>query len=95
MSKALKELKRVWSKAGIDYLPSRDDAKGTMGETTNRRAKSTRTARLDLRLTPEEKRKMELLAVIDGVSINEVFTRMLALYEERHGRVELPRNKEV
>ena len=29
------------------------------------------------------------MAVAEGVSINEVFSRMLALYEHKHGRVEL------
>jgi hypothetical protein len=53
------------------------------------RKKSERTARLDLRLTPQEKKRIELLAVVEGVSINEIFSRMMALYEREHGRVEL------
>lgn len=89
-SKALKELKRVWSKAGIDYLPTIDDTKGAMSDRAGRRPKNARTARLDLRLTPDEKRKLELIAVINGLSINEIFTRMLDLYEGHHGRVEIP-----
>jgi hypothetical protein len=53
------------------------------------RKKSARTARLDLRVTPEEKRRLELRAVAEGVGQNEIFARMQALYEETHGPVAL------
>ena len=56
---------------------------------TPARKKSRRTARLDLRLTPEEKQRLELRAVTEGISINELHSRMQALYEKTHGRVEL------
>ena len=92
-SRAMKQLKSVWGKAGIDRIPSSDETKGTMQQPelagTRARKKSARMARLDLRLMVEEKKSIELMAVAEGVSINEIFSRMLALYEREHGRVEL------
>jgi hypothetical protein len=90
-SKALKQLKSVWGKSGIDRIPPPDETRGTMHPALagpKGRKKSARTARLDLRLTPEEKQRLELRAVAEGVSINELFSRMQALYEQTHGRVE-------
>ncbi len=92
-SRAMKQLKRVWGKAGIDYLPGPDDTKGNIVRRPRKR--SGRSARLDLRITPDEKQRTELIAVMQGVSINEVFSRMLDLYEREHGRVELPPPKEA
>ena len=93
--RALKQLKSVWGKAGLDHVPSPDQVKGTMRQPdVPVRKKSARTARLDLRLTADEKRRTELMAVREGVSINEIFSRMLALYEQEHGRVELTSAKE-
>ena len=96
--RALKQLKCVWGKSGLDQIPSPDDIKGNMEDpaaaTARARKKSTRTARLDLRLSPEEKRSVELLAVREAISINELFSRMLTLYESEHGRVELTSAKD-
>ena len=97
-SKAIKQLKSVWGKAGLDRIPSPDETKGNIHPTLagpKGRKKSERTARLDLRLTPDEKHRLELRAVAEGVSINELFSRMQALYEETHGRVELTSGKEA
>jgi hypothetical protein len=96
-SRAMKQLKSVWGKAGLDHIPSPDETKGNMHPDlagAKARKKSTRTARLDLRLSPEEKQRLELRAVAEGVSINKIFSRMLALYEREHGRVELTSAKE-
>ena len=41
-----------------------------------------------------EKRSVELLAVRETISINELFSRMLTLYEREHGRVELTSAKD-
>lgn len=90
--KAMKQLKRVWGKAGLDHIPSPEETKGNLAlpdAAAPTRKKSARTARLDLRLTPEEKQRLELRAVAEGVSINELHSRMQALYEKTHGRVEL------
>jgi len=98
-SRAMKQLKSVWGKAGLDHIPSPDETKGNMQRPevvgSRARKKSARTARLDLRLTAEEKKRIELMAVVEGVSINEIFSRMLALYEREHGRVELTSGKAV
>jgi hypothetical protein len=88
----MKQLKSVWGKAGLDHIPSPEETKGNIQPDlagAKGRKKSNRTARLDLRLTPEEKHRLELRAVAEGMSINELFARMQALYEETHGRVEL------
>ena len=96
-SRAMKQLKSVWGKSGLDNIPSPDETKGNMQQpevvSTRVRKKSARTARLDLRLTAEEKKRIELMSVVEGVSINEIFSRMLALYEREHGRVELSSEK--
>lgn len=89
----MRQLKTVWAKAGIDRIPSPDETKGNMQQPevagTSARKKSARTARLDLRITVEEKQRIELRAVAEGVSRNEIFSRMQALYEREHGHVEL------
>jgi len=86
--RAMKRLETVWGKAGLDQIPSPDEIKGTMGKPAPR-VKSGRTARVDLRVTPEEKRRFELTAVRESVSLNELFARMLILYEREYGRVEI------
>lgn len=86
--RALDRLKRVWGKAGIDRLPTPEETKGVI--VPKGRRKSGRTARLDLRLTPDEKRRTELHAVVQNVTINEFYTRLLDFYEQHHGRVEVP-----
>src|ERR1700730_6695043 len=53
------------------------------------RKKSERTARIEVRVTPAERRCFELYAVREDVSASEVFSRMLALYEREHGRFEV------
>ena len=90
--KAMNQLRSVWGKAGLDHIPSPDETKGNIHPKLagpQVRKKSARTARLDVRLTPEEKKRIELIAVAEGQSINEIFSRMLKLYEREHGRVEL------
>ena len=91
--RAMQKLKSVWGKAGLDHIPSADDIKGNMHATQPApprvRVKSARTARIDLRVTAEEKQRIELMAVREAVSLNELFGRMLTLYEREHGRVEI------
>ena len=98
-SRAMKQLKSAWGKAGLDRIPSIEETKGTMQEAarseSRAKKKSARTARLDLRLTADEKKRTELMAVREGVSINEIFSRMLTLYEREHGRVELTSTKDA
>jgi len=87
-NKAMQRLKTVWGKAGLDHIPSPEDVKSTMRK-PGPRTKSARTARVHLRVTPDEKHRLELTAVREGVSLNELFARMLLLYEREHGRVEI------
>jgi hypothetical protein len=54
-----------------------------------KREKSDRVAQLNLRIRPGEKKRINLIAVRENVTINEVFSRMLALYEREHGAAEL------
>ena len=56
---------------------------------TRSRKKSERTARVEVRVTPDERRRFELYAVREDVSASEIFSRMLALYEREHGRFEV------
>ena len=55
------------------------------------RKKSERTARIEVRVSPDERRRFELFAVREGISASEVFSRMLALYEREHGKLEVRR----
>lgn len=92
-SRAIKQLKSVWGKAGLDRIPTPDETMGNLQhpEPTppRKRAKSARTARLTIRCTPEEKRRTELRAVAEGISINELYSRMQDLYEREHGALQL------
>jgi predicted HicB family RNase H-like nuclease len=91
---ALKQLKDVWGKAGLSDAPSADEASGRLEPPRRGRKNSNRTAQLNLRITPDEKEQMTLMAVRERVSINQVFSRMLALYQREHGRVELKAEKD-
>ena len=91
---ALKQLKSVWGRAGQD-APAADEIKGNVGV----RKESPRSPRyggvqVSLRITKDEKRRFGLIAMREGASLNEVFSRMLALYEREHGRVELTTMKD-
>lgn len=88
---AINQLKNVWSKVGLDDVPRNDQTRDTLRQVreSTPRKKSARTAQMNLRITPDEKRRTELIAVREEVSLNEIFSRMLALYEREHGRPEL------
>lgn len=85
---AITELRNVWGRVGLGNAPTPDETRNTV-ELPKRRVKSDRTAQLNLRIRPAEKQQMLLMAVRESVSINEIFSRMLALYEREHGRVEI------
>ena len=85
---AINELRNVWGRVGLGGAPAPDETKNTL-ELAARRAKSDRTAQLNLRIRPTEKQQIALMALRENVSINELFTRMLTLYQREHGRVEL------
>jgi len=95
--KAMNQLKNVWGKAGLTHIPSPDETKGNIDPKLagpQVRKKSPRTARLDVRCTPDEKKRIGMRAVAEGVSINEIFSRMLTLYEREHGPVDAARARE-
>ena len=92
---ALNRLKSVWGKVGLDEIPAPEETRGNLDQPEPGRKKSERTAQLNLRIRPEEKERINLIAVRDGVAINEVFTRMLELYEREHGKAELAFTRKV
>ena len=59
------------------------------------RKKSDRTARVEVRVSPDERRRFELFAVREGATASEIFSRMLALYEREHGKLEVRRADET
>jgi len=87
---AINQLKNVWSKVGLDEIPAPDETRDNLkhAEEGPARKKSARTAQLNLRIKPDEKQRIEFIAVRERVPINEVFSRMLALYEREHGKAE-------
>jgi hypothetical protein len=61
---------------------------------TRVRKKSDRTARVEVRVSPDERHRFELMAVRERVSASEMFSRMLTLYEREHGKLEVRRADE-
>jgi hypothetical protein len=90
---AITELRNVWGRVGLRSVPAPDETKNTL-EVGGRRTKSDRTAQLNLRIRPDEKQQMVLMAVRENVSINEIFSRMLVHYQHEHGRVEISTSTE-
>ena len=75
----------------LGEVPTLEEARGPSGTAVGKtkRVKSDRTAQMNLRVRPDEKRRIGLVALRENVSINEIFSRMLELYEREHGRAEL------
>ena len=59
------------------------------------RKKSDRTARIEVRVSADERHRFELIAVRERITASEVFSRMLALYEREHGKLEVRRADET
>jgi predicted HicB family RNase H-like nuclease len=91
---AISRLKTVWGKVGLDEIPAAEETRGNLSQPEPPRKKSERTAQLNLRIKPDEKERIGLMALRERVNINEVFSRMLALYEREHGKVELTASKQ-
>jgi hypothetical protein len=85
---AINELRNVWGRVGLGSAPTPEETKNTV-ELPKRRLKSDRTTQLYLRIRPDEKQQMVLMAVRENVSVNEMFSRMLTHYQREHGRVEI------
>ena len=96
-NKAINQLKNVWSKVGLDEIPAPEETRDNLNhaEDAPARKKSDRTAQLNLRIKPDEKQRIEFIAVRERVPINEVFSRMLTLYEREHGKAELAPSKQA
>lgn len=87
---AINRLRSVWGKVGLgDEIPQPAETRGNLSQPAQGRRRSERTAQLNLRIKPEEKECIGLIALRERVNINEVFSRMLALYQREHGAVEL------
>jgi predicted nucleic acid-binding protein len=84
--KGIKQPPDVWQAGSNLAQPEVAPARG--------RKKSERTARIEVRVSPDERRRFELFAVREGVTASEVFSRMLALYEREHGKLEVRRADE-
>ena len=84
---------------GIKHPPDISKAADNLDEPefgpARARKKSDRTARIEVRVSPDERRRFELFAVREAVSASEVFSRMLALYEREHGKLEVRRADET
>jgi hypothetical protein len=86
----LKQLRSVWGRAGLKEGPAPEEIVGNVGmRKVSPRSPRYGGVQVSLRITPEERQRFGLIAMREGASLNEVFSRMLALYEHEHGRVEL------
>jgi hypothetical protein len=93
-----KKLQSVWGKARVPDLPGDTEIKDNLRRPARERRRSPRApeqggVQVNLRITRAEKKRFELLAMLESVTLNEMFSRMLALYEREHGTVELKANK--
>lgn len=90
---AINQLRTVWSKVGVDQAPPDNEISNSLNlSKLTRRGKSDRTAQMNLRIRPQEKQRISMIAVREGVSINEIFSRMLELYQREHGRIPVAPN---
>jgi hypothetical protein len=94
---AINQLKNVWGRVGLDDIPKPEETTDTLrlAGRSGKRAKSDRIAQMNLRIRPNEKQRIAVLAVRENVSINEVFSRMLALYEREYGKPEITAAKDT
>ncbi len=84
---AIHQLKTVWGKVGLDHVPAADETSNSLKiSKLSKRQKSDRTAQMNLRIRPQEKQRVAMIAVRERVSINEIFSRMLEVYEREYGR---------
>ena len=81
---AKKKVKRMFASLGTPPLPQ-----ATVGSLLLRspqaREKSDRTEQLNLRVPPNLKKRIRLLATRDDISLSEVIIRAVELYEEKYG----------
>jgi hypothetical protein len=94
---AINQLKNMWGRAGLGDIPKPEETTDTLGVAGRsvKRTKSDRTAQMNLRIRPDEKHRVAVIALRENVSINEIFSRMLALYEREHGKAEITPAKDM
>jgi len=85
-SESAKKVKRMFR--GLGAPPPPGAAVGNLSLPAPAvREKSDRTEQLNLRVPPEIRKRVRVLAARDGISLSEVIIRAVELYEERHGKV--------
>ena len=91
-SKVVKDLKNVWHRTGEHDAPKPEDVKDNVQRARRRsaRAPSQGGVMVSVRVTPEEKKRLEMLSMRDDLTLGELLSHMLTLYEEKHGKVALP-----
>lgn len=94
---ALKTLRSVWSQGGLEQAPPPEETKNNVQRTRKVSKRSPKHGGVQVNLWVErgEKKRLEMIALREDISLNELFGRMLVLYEETHGRVELVSPKDT
>ena len=82
---AAQKVKRMFS--GLGEAPRETETRGNLLAPANPRGrpKGDPTVQLNLRVPPDVKKRVRLVAARDGLSLSEVVLRALELYEEKHG----------
>ena len=82
---AAQKVKRMF--ASLGEAPREDETRGNLltPAAPRGRPKGDPTVQLNLRVPPDVKRRVRLVAARDGMSMSEVVLRALDLYEEKHG----------
>ena len=82
---AAQKVKRMF--ANLGEAPKETETRGNLriAAAPRGRPKGDPTVQLNLRVPPEIKKRVRLVAARDGLSLSEVVLRALALYEEKHG----------
>jgi hypothetical protein len=87
--KTLRQIKSVWSAAGLHEAPRTDDVADNVQRVRKLSPRSPRVGGriVGIRLTANEKKRLQKLAFDQEISLGEVVSRLLALYEEKHGPI--------
>ena len=81
---AAKKLQEKFAKLGSP--PAAGEAVGNLERVEPAQSKSSEpSVQLNVRVPPQSKKRIRLLAARDGISLSEVIVRGVALYEEKYG----------
>lgn len=86
-SDAVQKVKRMF--AGLGQPPRPSEAPGNLKKEARKqvgRPRGEPTVQLNLRVPPEVKRRVRILATRDKLSLSDVVMRALDLYEAKHGK---------